>query len=95
MKYLIALILFLSGLAQANYILDHDGNRVFIPKEPEQTSCVNLESNTGKIGVLDIKTDFPGRYTVGDVDNDGRPDIVVSQRNRIAAYNVCGKKLLS
>jgi len=41
----------------------------------------------------DIALRFMGRFTVGDLDADGLPEFVVARRDRIAAYDLCGRVL--
>ncbi|MCB0384437.1 MAG: hypothetical protein KDD43_03520 [Bdellovibrionales bacterium] len=65
------------------------------PAGPPEPSCLKglFASNAGTLKKLDIPIAFNGRITFGDLDNDNYPDFVVAQRNRIAAYTVCGQKL--
>lgn len=49
-----------------------------------------FEGPTGEVQAHAFKINFNGRPAIGDLDNDGWPDYVISSRNRIAAYDVCG-----
>ncbi len=52
-----------------------------------------FSGNTGTLKKHEIDLTSTGRIAVGDIDADGSPDFVVSNRNKISAYNLCGKRL--
>ncbi|MFH2122641.1 MAG: hypothetical protein ABIJ50_04070 [Pseudomonadota bacterium] len=60
-----------------------------------EPKCIDIDANevTGILKSHSVDIDFNGRPTIGDLDNDGIPDLVMANRNRIAAYSICGKKL--
>ena len=47
----------------------------------------------GPVAEVQFPIAFDGRLSIGDLDRDGSPDIVVSNRNKLAAYNLCGTML--
>ncbi|MDD3813785.1 MAG: hypothetical protein PHZ02_03985 [Desulfocapsaceae bacterium] len=57
--------------------------------------CIKIDTDeaAGTLKSHQVNIDFNGRPTIGDLDNDGIPDLVMANRNRIAAYSICGKKL--
>lgn len=59
------------------------------------TKCIKNDTNEapGNLKNHKVNIDFNGRPTIGDLDNDGMPDLVMANRNCIAAYSICGKKL--
>jgi hypothetical protein len=65
------------------------------PLSAVNPECINIDINEadGKLKSLIVNIDFNGRPTIGDLDNDGIPDLIMANRNRIAAYSICGKKL--
>lgn len=45
------------------------------------------------VAVKQFPVAFDGRLSIGDLDRNGSPEIVVSNRNKLAAYNLSGTKL--
>jgi hypothetical protein len=74
-------------------------------KESDGVSQLNIKSAelaclkeifTGAVGAVkqhDIPLAFTGRVTLGDLNSDGNADFVVSGRDRLAAYDLCGRQL--
>jgi len=54
-----------------------------------------FDGKVGSLKSIDIPVDFNGRPSFGDLNNDGAPDLIVANRDRIAAYTVCGENLWS
>jgi len=52
-----------------------------------------LAGPSGDLGLIEFPIDFNGRPTVGDLDNDGCPDVVMACRDRVAAYRLSGDKI--
>ena len=52
-----------------------------------------FEGATGSVKSHIIPLNFMGRIAVGDLDSDGYADFVVSNRDKLAAYNICGEML--
>lgn len=50
---------------------------------------------TGKLKRHDIKLGFMGRFTLGDLNSDRQPEFVVANRERVAAYDLCGHQIWS
>ncbi|WP_028583133.1 hypothetical protein [Desulfogranum mediterraneum] len=67
-----------------------------IPPEPSplpECLAAAFEGPGGEVRAHSFAIDFNGRPAVGDLDNDGWPDYVISSKERIAAYDVCGRKI--
>jgi len=58
-------------------------------------SCLDeqFEGSTGILKAHSIQLDFTGRISIGDLNSDTHPDFVISNRDQLAAYDLCGKKL--
>lgn len=61
----------------------------------DRLQCLNglFSGDTGTLKSHAIDLEFTGRITVGDLNADGSPDFVVSNREKIAAYDLCGHQL--
>ena len=59
------------------------------------TNCLEnlFDGPTGTLKAHSIDLDFTGRLTVGDLNADRQLDLVVSNRDQLAAYDLCGNKL--
>lgn len=65
-------------------------------KESENSlDCLTglFSGETGILKMHEINLEFTGRITVGNLDADEYPDFVVSNRDKIAAYDLCGNRL--
>ena len=64
-------------------------------KPAHQLECLSglFNGETGILKTHEIALAFTGRITVGDLDADDHPDFVVSNRDKIAAYDLCGNRL--
>ncbi len=76
-----------------DFICRQDASSVDSSADP--IACLDhlFDGTPGDARELNIPIDFNGRPTIGDLNGDGVPDLVMSSRNRIAAYTVCGHKL--
>lgn len=87
----------LAALAHAVFARDEDecSCNQPPPPPPPALACLDgaFDGPTGTLKMLRVPVEWPGRITVGDLDHDGIPDIVVARRHALAAYNVCGKQL--
>ena len=91
----------LATLVSANVLLPYKGLNVVIPNRAaseviiDTPACLvgRFAGDTGTLRAHKIPLDFTGRYTIGDVNNDGHPDFVVTRKNKMVAYDVCGNKL--
>ena len=57
--------------------------------------CLNdlFEGKIGAVKHYTLPVSFMGRLAIGDLNSDGYADFVVSNRDKLAAYDICGKKL--
>ena len=62
---------------------------------PYAPDCLTtlFKGATGSVKSHVIPLKFMGRLAVGDLDSDGHADFVVSNRDKLAAYNICGEML--
>ena len=54
---------------------------------------VRFDGPTGRVRAYEIPIAFVGRMTIGDLNSDGQPDFVVSNRDSVAAYDASGDRL--
>ena len=52
--------------------------------------CLGELAAEGSVAKKQFPITFDGRLSIGDLDWDGSPDIVVSNRDKLAAYDLCG-----
>ena len=64
-------------------------------KPADRLECLSglFSGETGTLKAHAIDLEFTGRITVGDLNSDDSPDFVVSNRDKMAAYDLCGNLL--